>query len=299
MNDIQRLEAIYNAAGRELRRALFSLDSANHSALAASEISSKAREVTRVLNRAVDKWAGEAIGRGYAKGARMARTTLEILGRKPRRPPFEDRRRRLHDDLVVLLIRANNSIPDVVDRYLAASAMAARAVRAARVQEFNFGQAEKELGALAAQAEAQEKSRGWLSRRVRDFLHDLIGNDELIEINGRMYRMGKYAELVARTTMRESQTAATLDLCRQYENDLVYVSDHNTDCDICAEFEGNTYSISGTSPDYPVLLEEPPFHPNCKHVLLATSEAAIEVQKEYGETDLARQIREAGEGGGM
>ena len=299
MNDTERLERIYNVAARELRRALFSLDSASYSPLAASAAGSKAREVTRVLNYAVDKWAGEAIGRGYAKGARMARTTLEILGRKPRRPPFEDRRRRLHDDLVVLLIRANNSIPDVVDRYLAASAMAARATQAARVQEFNFGQAERELGALAAQAEAQEKSRGWLSRRVRDFLHDLIGDDEFIEINGRMYRMGKYAELVARTTMRESQTAATLDLCRQYENDLVYISDHNTDCDVCAEFEGNTYSISGTSPDYPMLLEEPPFHPNCKHVLLATSEAAIEVQKEYGETDLARQIREAGEGGGM
>jgi len=286
MNDIQRLERIYGAAGRELRRIL---------SLEPGVARVRAREIVKVLNMAVGKWANDAIPRAYAKGARRTRTSLEILGRKRRHPPVEDRPRRLIDDLMLLLIRANNSIPTTVDRYLAAVAVAERTVGAARVREFSFSQAEGDIGRLAAEAELKEKSRGWLSQQVKVFLRTLIEDDEFIEINGRMYRMNKYAELVARTTMRESQTAATLDLCNQYENDLVVISDHGTDCEECEEFEGNTYSISGTSTEYPMLEDEPPFHPNCKHVLLATSEEGIALERERGESDLAKQIREGQE----
>ena len=95
--------------------------------------------------------------------------------------------------------------------------------------------------------------------------------------------------------MRDSQTAATLDLCNQYDNDLVQWSEHGTICDICKEFEGNVYSISGTSLNYPMLEEVPPAHPHCEHVLLATSEEGIALEKERGESDLARQIREGQE----
>jgi hypothetical protein len=286
MNDIERLERIYGAAGRELRRIL---------SLEPGIARVRAREIAKVLNMAVDKWANEAIPREYAKAARRTRVSLEILGRKRRHPPIEDRPRRLIDDLMLLLIRANNSIPVTVDRYLSAVALADRTIGAARLQEFSFSQAEGDIGRLAAEAELKEKSRGWLSRQVRDFLRTLIENDEFIEINGRMYRMNKYAELVGRTTMRESQTAATLDMCRQYENDLVVISDHGTDCEECEEYEGKTYSISGASLEYPMLEGEPPFHPNCKHVLLATSEEGIALEKERGESDLARQIREGQE----
>jgi len=286
MNDTQRLERIYGAAGRELRRIL---------SLEPGIARARAREITKMLNAAVDKWANEVIPRAYAKAANRTRTSLEILGRRRRHPPIEDRPRRLIDDLMLILIRANNSIPATVDRYLSAVAMANRTVGAARVREFSFSQAEGDVGRLAAEAELKEKSRGWLSHQVRDFLRTLIEDDEFIEINGRMYRMNKYAELVARTAMRESQTAATLDMCRQYENDLVVVSDHGTDCEECEEFEGKTYSISGTSLEYPMLEDEPPFHPNCKHVLLATSEEGIALERERGESDLAKQIREGQE----
>jgi hypothetical protein len=286
MNDIQRLERIYGAAGRELRRIL---------SLEPGVARVRAREIVKVLNMAVDKWANGAIPRAYAKGERRTRTSLEILGRKRRHPPVEDRPRRLIDDLMILLLRANNSIPVTVDRYLAAAAMASRTVGAARVREFSFNQAASDVGRLAAEAELKEKSRGWLSKQVRDFLRTLIEDDEFIEINGRMYRMNKYAELVARTAMRESQTAATLDLCRQYENDLVQWSDHGTVCEICIQFEDKIYSISGTSLDYPMLEEEPPAHPNCQHVLLATSEEGIALERTRGESDLAKQIREGQE----
>ena len=77
------------------------------------------------------------------------------------------------------------------------------------------------------------------------------------------------------------QTGATLDLCRQYENDLVEVSDHSCDCEECEEYEGNIYSISGTHAKYPALGDSPPFHPNCKHSLHPTSEEAVWARSEF------------------
>jgi hypothetical protein len=97
-----------------------------------------------------------------------------------------------------------------------------------------------------------------------------------------MYNLSKYAEMVARTTLAEAQTQATLDQCALYENDLVKVSDHNTICDICKEYEGNIYSLSGNDPDYPMLDESCPFHPNCQHGLLPTSIEEIRVREREG-----------------
>jgi len=275
MNDTERLERIYNVAARELRRMLYSLEGSKYTAMAAGAAHNRALEITRVLNVTVDNWAGEAIPRAYKKGAAVARTALEILGKKPLRPPFEDKRRRLQDDLVVLLIKANNSIPTIVDRYLASAMMAERAVQGAQLQEFSFDDVKDDVEAMAKKAVQTEASRGELSRTVRDYLRDQIGQGEFLEIKGRSYKMNKYAELVGRTTMRDAQTAATLDLCHQYENDLVQVSSHGTVCEICAQYEGKVYSISGKTLGYPILDARTPFHPNCEHSLLPTSLEAI------------------------
>jgi hypothetical protein len=298
MNDIERLERIYGAAGRELRAMLLALEPSTYDDAKGRAVMAKARALTTALNFAVDRWAGEAIPRAYEKGARTARTALEILGKRPVKPELHNAKRKLIDDTVVTLIKANNSIPDTVERYVATVGAAARAAQGARLQEFSYSEASSDIGRLAAEAELKEKSRGWLSAQVRDFLRGLIEDDEFIEINGRMYRMKKYAELVARTTMRESQTAAVKDLCEQYDNDLVQISDHGCDCDVCEPFEGNIYSLSGRSTRYPMATDLPPFHCNCKHSMQATSEEAIEVRSQRpdgGESQLARTIREAEE----
>lgn len=62
--------------------------------------------------------------------------------------------------------------------------------------------------------------------------------------------------------------------------DLVEVSSHNTDCDICKEFEGKVYSISGKHKEYPKLERKPPFHPGCRHYITPTSEDIINFRKE-------------------
>ena len=282
MNDIQRLERLYGAAGRELRSMLLGLDPASYSEIRAEAIRDQARGLVRILNVAVDRWASAAIPRAYAKGARTAKTALEILGRVPVRPPIEDRRRRLIDDLMVILIRANNSIPTTVDRYLAVSALAARTLSTAQVQEFEYAQVAGDVERLAAEAVAQQQSRGKLAAAIRDTLREVVVDDQFIQIGNRMYRMSKYATLVARTTLRDAQTAATLDLCDQYDNDLVEVSDHGTVCEVCQEFEGKIFSRSGRSMQYPLLTYNIPAHPHCEHSVHPTSIEAIEARKKWG-----------------
>jgi len=55
----------------------------------------------------------------------------------------------------------------------------------------------------------------------------------------------------------------------------VQVSSHGTVCEICAQYEGKVYSISGKTLGYPILDARTPFHPNCEHSLLPTSPEAI------------------------
>jgi hypothetical protein len=141
---------------------------------------------------------------------------------------------------------------------------------------------EAEFADLAAEAVKLELSRGALKKQIMERLRQLVGDENFIQIGERMYNLRSYAEMVARTTLREAQTRATLDLCTRYENDLVEVSYHGTDCDICLEYEGKTYSLSGNDPEYPILDEQPPFHPNCKHSILPTSEAEIRVREREG-----------------
>ena len=283
--DLGRLRGIYRAAGRELRRSLVAVDPANYSEVRAAAARAKAGEVVRTLNVAADRWALDATRRAYGKSARVARTSLRILGRVPRRKTWDDRPRRIADDTMVFLLRANGSIAGTVDRYLAAAAVATRAVASAQVREYRFADVEADVKKMAERAVATEISHKELAEEVRDHIYDLVGNDELVEIHCadgvvRTYKMADYAELVGRYELGVAATAATLDLCREYENDLVQWSDHGTVCDECRPFEGNIYSISGNDPDYPPLEEEPPIHPNCEHALLPTSREAISVRGE-------------------
>lgn len=107
-------------------------------------------------------------------------------------------------------------------------------------------------------------SRGMISKGENGTkLVEILGKDG----KTRTYQAEKYAKMVVRTTAREAHTAAVKEQLLQTGMDLVEISSHDTSCDVCSEFDGNIYSISGNTAGYDVLTEEPPFHPNCAHVL--------------------------------
>ena len=84
---------------------------------------------------------------------------------------------------------------------------------------------------------------------------------------GREWSLSKYAEMVARTTAREAHTAGTVNRLASNGLDLVKISEHAHESDVCNQYEGRIFSISGTSTRYPSATGNlPPYHPNCVHV---------------------------------
>ena len=95
------------------------------------------------------------------------------------------------------------------------------------------------------------------------------GVEALLDRGGRQWTLERYAEMLTRTHLIKANTEATTNRVAQFGVDIVEVSTHGADDDICAPEEGQLYSISGNSANYPPLDgHEPPFHPNCKHTLL-------------------------------
>jgi hypothetical protein len=84
---------------------------------------------------------------------------------------------------------------------------------------------------------------------------------------GRRWDLTTYATMVARTTTRETMTAATVNRMGEHGADIVTISSHPHPADECDEWDGNTFSLSGESEEYPLLEEYPPFHGNCEHVV--------------------------------
>jgi hypothetical protein len=97
----------------------------------------------------------------------------------------------------------------------------------------------------------------------------------------RNYRVDTYAEMVARTKLNEASSQAALNAASVAGTDLVQISSHNTNCEICAPFEGKIYSISGNNKDFPKLDEAPPYHPNCLHILTPVFEEGLEADGTY------------------
>ena len=106
---------------------------------------------------------------------------------------------------------------------------------------------------------------------------------KIFDINGnpRTYRISYYAEMVYRSAWHEAQSAAVRMNNANWGSDLVRVSNHNTTTEICQQYEGKVFSLSGKNKDFPVLDQSPPFHVNCLHYITTTFEEALKVQGVY------------------
>ena len=270
------LARVYGEASREIKGELRAIDMLTFDAGKAEAIRGKARRLTLALDLAAKKWADTALASAYTRGAGRARVALEILGKKPKRN-ITSKEIILRDKALETLVKANVSIRRTVDSFLEAALVGAQTVRSARIQEFDRRKVLQWFLEMGEVAVIEEISRGTLSKKIFDYLLDQITDEGFIEINGKFWNPRKYAKLVARTELRKAQTEATKDLCRQYENDLIQVSDHGTVCDVCKEIEGNIYSLSGKDPDYPMMPMDFPPHPQCEHNITPTSREAIEV----------------------
>ena len=91
----------------------------------------------------------------------------------------------------------------------------------------------------------------------------------VVNKNGKetQWQIKTYSELVAKTKLHEASTQGVIDSAMAVGGDLVQVSSHNTNTAYDAQFEGKIFSLSGSSKQFPVATDLPPFHPNCWHTI--------------------------------
>jgi hypothetical protein len=131
-----------------------------------------------------------------------------------------------------------------------------------------------------------------LKKKIIDHLNSLFPRDDFVEINGQTYKIREYtktvtdyAKIVQRTERRKAQTRSVLAQCREFDEDLVEVSIHDNPCEICAQYAGKVYSISGKHPKYPAVTVLPPFHPGCRHSINPTSDNALSWREKWNQGD--------------
>lgn len=286
---IAEIRSVYTSAAGRIIVALSSLEPESYTAVKSGAVLSQIKGIIGELDAAVQTWTTGAIRAAYLESAGVARTRLEMIGAKrlsiakydPAR--YDKKITALAKTVMTDYWKANRTIEKTAQKYLSVVSQAATKVKKiVQMQAFDIKDAWSWITRLLKMARpadvtAAALSRGTLSRQIRDYLLRKLKGEDFIIINGRHYGVRGYAELVARTRMREAQTEATKELCKEFDNDLVQFSKHDTPCEECAKYEGEIYSISGNSDKYEPLSDEvtPPVHPNCEHNLNPTSENAL------------------------
>jgi len=279
---VRELKRIYGVIEREIAREMASVDIGNYQELKAISTQERINKLIKMLNKSAIKWATKAVPEAYNKGHAVSKTRLEILGIQ-KEGGFQDKTHRQAIERQVnitmdVLIRANQSIKVNVATFLYLARQAVRGL--SQFQAFDMRD-EQFIDELLGDALREGETRGYAMKVVREYFRAEFGDAKFININGRNYEMKAYADLVAKTRLRVVQTEAVLNTCKEFDNDLVQVSDHGCDCQLCLEYEGNIYSLSGKNTAYPYLDSYPPWHPRCQHNISPTSEVALGARERW------------------
>lgn len=87
---------------------------------------------------------------------------------------------------------------------------------------------------------------------------------------GRNYNIASYSEMATRAAIGQASVQGHINKMQEMGFDLVQVSDHKEECDLCRPWEGKILSVSGNDPDHEPLSKATSaglFHPNCGHRL--------------------------------
>ena len=258
---IKELTTIYTIAQKKLDKMLRSIDLTAFQRYRTEQILKEVNGVVRGLNASAVKWSADAIPIGYERGFDAAGDRLKVMG-ITRSVNWDAQIHTsavniLVDETTVRLLVANDSIKKGINYYIR------------RTQQKILE--DKRISQLIAQGLIEGQPRKTVSDVILQELRGKLGEEEFITINGRNYQPKHYSKLLARTQTREATTRGTVNTSLQYGNDLVQISAHAGSCNICLPFQGRVYSISGTDPEFRPLDEDPPFHPNCAHILIPTS----------------------------
>lgn len=203
----------------------------------------------------VDKWVKREIPQYYLDGANAAVQDLRKLGVDTSRAAGS----------AVVNKAAIQALTDDVSLSFAegikgVSRNAQRVLNDTIKRQLNFINAE---GRLTGQ------TRKMISEAVANRLAD-EGLSALVDAGGKAWSLESYAEMLVRTKGTEARNQGLANRMLQSGQDLVQVSDHNSEHMACADWEGEILSLTGNTDGYPTLddaTEAGLFHPNCEHAI--------------------------------
>lgn len=289
-----RISSLYRSAGSEILKEIRKVGIIGFSEIKAAQAIAAADRIIEDLRIGSAKWANRSIQSSYSTAAKRSKISLEILNRKQN--PFFDQKAgersmiRYYEAILRDFERSTATIKGSMNSIINLLRSASRS--ASRVQYFDIWDYEA-ASELFEEWAAEYVRKGWSGRAlesaIRDYLESALEDEDFIEINGRHFSIGSYAEMVARTRLREAQSQAVIDMCVEYGADLVEVSRHFGACEICVPFEGQVYSISGNSIAYAPLTPDdtPPYHPRCGHSIGPTSFEALEAREWWRREEIA------------
>ena len=133
------------------------------------------------------------------------------------------------------------------------------------------------LGKISRDTLTQKLAEGLIGGKARAEVRKTIkgalqeqGLTSLIDKGGHSWSLDRYADMLFRTKSVEARNRGMINRMVENDYDLVQVSDHNSDHEECAVWEGEILSSTGATPGYPTVADAEAaglFHPNCKHAI--------------------------------
>jgi len=119
----------------------------------------------------------------------------------------------------------------------------------------------------AAQVGIGTETRLGAIQRVVNALAD-SGVTGFVDRAGRSWALDSYVDMAVRTAVVRAGVMGKSDTCVANGDDLVIVSSHAEQCELCRPWEGQVLSLTGGAKGYPTVDEATAdglFHPNCRH----------------------------------
>jgi hypothetical protein len=263
---IQALIRTYSAAQTKLERLLARASVTEFQNFRYGEQLKQIKAIVAALNVEAEEVARGIMPAAYQYGANLSADALEKSGMDIERVSWGNK---IHteavnavtDQMTVDLLRANQDLGHIANRILRLSQQTA-------IED-------AQMSKVVAEGIATGATRKEVSTSIQSDLEEALGKGVRVKAGKATFEPRYYAELVARTRTREAVTEGSIRFQLQYGVDLVQISEHPNACEYCQEFQGQIFSISGTSEQYPKLEARPPYHPHCLHVCLGYVETKM------------------------
>jgi hypothetical protein len=231
----------------------------------AAEQVAHVRRITVELKAKSSGWVGTEMTAAFRAGRRRGEQQAIDAGVRPAGSAFEGSFAQV-DRKTANVFAADVYQRRVMETYQdlakAADSMGDRTATLLRATA-QQGLGERDINQILAVGAIEGKPRDTI-KRLREELQKVHG--DTVEVNGRNYDVGKYAETVARTKTRQATVIARHERLGELGLDLVSIVGKTSDS-FCTGYLGQVFSLSGQSTKYPPLASTPgggpPYHPNC------------------------------------